>query len=173
MVRKSPWPISLHQALFLMYRQARAIRTVYAPFTRVFCLGGGRPTRAIWVTSTISHWWLFNLHVLADTRRMPFLHRPTPCASTTSRTCVIFHHWGTARRQRQHVCKRRHLSPLYPIDETCVQRLLTSMPPVSWWRESIGWFHLCAWALHWWFSLSLLCIVLLINMLCLFVMTFN
>ena len=65
------WQVALARVtaikpILLMY--GRAIRTVFAVVSRVFCLGGARPTRAIGATSIFSNWRRFNLPT--DTRRM-------------------------------------------------------------------------------------------------------
>ena len=60
------------------------------------------------------------------------------CASTKSRTCVIFSQWGIARRQRHRVCERCQLWPLYSIDAT-------------WSRDSEHPFHLqLSTGIRWW-----------------------
>jgi len=115
-----------------------------------------------------SHWWLFNLP--ANTQQMPVLHT-IYCALMPSWMGIIFHQWATARRQCN-VCGSCHLLLLYSIDTTwerdsehpCHQSAVEGYPLV-------GSTCLCGPVTG--DFITLLCVVLLTEVIYSFVMTFN
>ena len=146
--------------ILLMYSRVAAYRPrVYTAISRCLHLAGGRLTRVSGVTSTDVIGGAFNHRPISDEHLLLRILEPRRLAGWASST-------SEGLQSSAASCLRTPSSvAALPYRRVQYQRLWSPTPSTSWLRESIGRLYVFARACPWWLFVSLLCSILLTDVI--------